>query len=341
MDLSTYQFLWYLIIGIVVTFYTILDGFDLGVGAVHLLAKGDLNRRIFLNAIGPVWDGNEVWLVVLIGGTFAGFPIVYATVLSGFYTLMMMFIFALMFRAVAIEFRSKRESKAWRYTWDTVFSVMSIYLAFSFGLVLGNLVQGVAVNQDGHYVGTFAHFFTPYPIIAGITSLSLLSMHGCIYLLMKTEGEIHDNLRRWLKPSMIFFILSFIALTLATLFFMPGMTERMRTYPILFVFPLITVLAILMIPIFVNKGLDGWGFISSCLCITSLFLLFGLGTFPNLVQSSLNPDFNLTIYNSSSTAKTLSILLIIVLIGVPLVLAYGYWVYRIFRGKVEIDHMSY
>jgi len=341
MELSTYQILWYLVIGFLITGYTILDGFDLGVGSLHLLAKGDTNRRVFLNAIGPVWDGNEVWLVVLIGATFAGFPNVYATVLSGFYNLIMLFIFALMFRAAAIEFRSKRESKTWRKTWDIVFAVMSMYLAFSYGLVLGNFVQGIPFNAEGEYVGTFARFFTPYPLIVGLTSFSLLFMHGCIYLLMKTEGEIHDWLRRWLKPSICFFIFSYVLLTVSTLYYAPAMMDRMKEFPVLFVFPVITFICVFMIYYQSTHDRDGWAFVFSSLSITSLFILFGLGTFPNLVHSSLDPNFNLTVYNSSSTAKTLGILLTIVLIGVPMVLAYGYWIYYIFRGKVKLDHTSY
>jgi cytochrome bd ubiquinol oxidase subunit II len=341
MEHATYQMLWYCVMGLVIICYTILDGFDLGVGSLHLLAKGDTNRRIFLNSIGPVWDGNEVWLVVLVGGMFAGFPEVYATVLSALYPFIMLFIFALMFRAVAIEFRSKRQSFFWRYTWDGVFSLMSIYLAFSYGLLLGNFAQGIPIDTNGVYVGSFFHFFQPYPLIVGLTSFTLLAMHGCIYLIMKTEGEIHDRLKRWLNPLIILFIFSFIILTISTLFYLPNMTERMRQYPLLFFFPLVTFLAIINICVQANRGNEGWAFISSSISIASLFLLFGLGTFPYLVHSSVDPSHSLTVFNSSSSQKTLSILMTIVLIGIPLVLGYGYWVYYIFKGKVKIDHMSY
>lgn len=341
MNLEVLQILWYLIIGIVLTAYTLLDGFDLGVGSLHLLAKGDTNRRIFLNSIGPVWDGNEVWLIILIGGTFAGFPPVYATVLSGFYTLMMLFIFALMFRAVAIEFRSKRQSPKWRCLWDVVFSVMSIYLAFSYGVVLGNFVQGIPINEQGIFTGSIITFFTPYPVLVGITSLALLVMHGSIYLLMKTEGEIHEKLRAWVKPSIIFFIVSFIVMSVATLYYRPFMADRMRHYPALYLIPVFTILAIINIPYQINHNRDGWAFISSCFSIASLFTLFCLGTFPYLVHSSTDPAYSLTIFNSSSTYKTLTLLLTIVAIGFPLVLAYGFWLYHIFKGKVKIDHMSY
>lgn len=341
MSLEFLQIFWYVILGVVLAFYTILDGFDLGVGALHLFAKGDTNRRIFLNAIGPVWDGNEVWLVVLIGGTFAGFPPFYASMLSGFYTLMMMFIFALMFRAAAIEFRSKMESKTWRNAWDTVFSLMSAYLAFSFGVVLGNLIQGIPIDQNGDFTGTIADFFTPYPILVGIASLTLLSMHGSVYLLMKTEGEIHDKIRNWFKPLMIAFILSFIVVTVATLYYRPYMAERMRMYPVLYLIPIITVAWIASIPYHINRNRDGWAFISSCLSIVFLFLLFGLGVYPYLMHSTLDPAYGLTLFNSSSSIITLKVIFIIVLIGVPLILAYGYWVYYIFRGKVKLNHMSY
>lgn len=341
MELFVLQILWYIVMGFVIIGYTILDGFDLGVGSLHLFAKGDTNRRIFINSIGPVWDGNEVWLVVLVGGLFAGFPVVYANVLSGFYNLVTFFLFAVIFRAVAIEFRSKRESHLWRTTWDCIFSIMSIILAFTYGLILGNFVQGVPLDKEGIFSGTIEQILTPYSVLIGITSVALLSMHGCIYLLMKTEGEIHTRLRRWVKKCMLFFVICYILTTIATIFYMPHMTHKMESMPYLFIFPILTLLFIINIPIQIRKNNDGWAFISSALCIASLFILFGLGTFPVLVSSTIDPSYSLTIFNTSSSEKTLKILLIMVLIGMPMVLGYGFWIYRIFKGKVKIDHMSY
>lgn len=341
MNMEMLQILWYIVLAASLMFYTVLDGFDLGVGSLHLFAKGDQNRRIFLNSIGPFWDGNEVWLVIILGGLFAGFPPVYASVLSGFYILMMFFIFCLMFRASAIEFRSKRESKLWRASWDAVFSIMSICLAFIYGLLLGNFILGVPLDSEGIYSAGFFALFHPYPVLVGFTGLTLLASHGAVFLLMKTEGDIHDKIRNWIKPCTILFLIFYILTSVATIYFIPHMTLKMREYPILFIFPALTLLFILNVPYQVYKNRDGWAFISSCLSIVFLFIVFGLGTFPVLVLSTLDPSFSLTVFNSSSSEKTLGILMIIVVIGLPFVLAYGYWLYYIFRGKVEVDHMSY
>jgi len=340
--METLQVIWYLVIVLSVICYSMLDGFDLGVGALHLFTKKDEHRRIFLNAIGPVWDGNEVWLVIVGGALLAGFPDVYATIFSAFYVPCMILLAGLIFRACAIEFRSKNESPRWRSTWDITFTVASIIVAFCVGVVLTNLVQGIAIDQEMVFVGSFLDFFNPYSILGGITVVALFMMHGTIYLLMKTEGELHESLRHWFKKAMIFFIICYIALTSATLLYYPHMTERMFTYPILFVVPLLTLLVIICIPYQIKRKRDGWGFICSCLSITFLFFLFGIGTFPVMLRSTINPEqFSLTLFSSSSSMLTLKILLIVVVVGIPLVLAYGFYVYRTFRGKVKLDSSSY
>lgn len=337
-----FQILWYAVIAIAILFYTVLDGFDLGVGALHLLAKTDVQRRTFLNAIGPVWDGNEVWIVIVMGGIFAGFPNVYATVFSGFYTLLMFLIAGLIFRAAAIEFRSKRESTSWRTLWDVVFCFSSVLVAFVIGVLVGNLVKGIPLNEAQDYTGGFLDFFSTYTILTGITSGALFAMHGAIFLSMKTEGDVYRLVRRWIIPSILVFIFCFAATTMSTLIYMPHMTERFKEMPFLFVVPLVAIFCVLNISIQVRKRNNGWAFISSCAAIGLLLCLYGIGTFPVIVRSTVLPDlYNLTIYNCSSSPKTLGILLIVVLIGIPLVLAYGFWIYRIFRGKVKLTKSSY
>lgn len=332
--------LWYVVVGLAILFYTVLDGFDLGVGALHLFGRKDLHRRTFLNAIGPVWDGNEVWIVIMMGGLFAGFPNAYASLFSGFYTLLMVLIAALMFRAAAIEFRSKLESPIWRSTWDTVFSVASILVAFVLGLILGNMVEGVPLNANQDFVGNFVDFLSPYAIIVALTTVALFTMHGAIYLLLKTEGEVHELVRRWVHPMILFFLFWYAIATVATLIYMPHMVYRHEM--LFYVFPVLSFLSIINIPYQVRKGNDGWAFISSCASIAFLLCLFGLGTFPYLIYSTIDPLHNsLTIYNTASSQKTLGLLLTVVAIGLPLVLLYGAWIYRVFRGKVQLDHMSY
>lgn len=338
----TLEVLWYGVVGISILFYVILDGFDLGVGALHLCARNDLQRRIFLNAIGPVWDGNEVWIVVVMGGLFAGFPNVYATIFSGFYTLFMFLIAGLMFRAAAIEFRSKGESKHWRSLWDGVFCVSSVLVGFVLGLLMGNMVEGIPLNEMQDYVGSFWDFLNPYSVLVGITAVALFAMHGAIYLSMKTEGEAHKVVRRWITPAVLVFVGCYGVTTVATLAYKFHMIERFFERPYLAVIPVVALGAVGNILLQVKKGNDGWAFISSCGAITLLLCLYGIGTFPTIVRSTVLPEtYSLTIYNAASSPKTLGTLLIVVAIGIPLVLAYGFWVYRIFRGKVKLEKMSY
>jgi cytochrome d ubiquinol oxidase subunit II len=338
----TLEILWYAVLGVSIVAYTVLDGFDLGVGALHLCARTDEQRRLFLNAIGPVWDGNEVWIVIVMGGLFAGFPNAYATVFSGFYSLLMILIAALIFRPVAIEFRSKRPSPRWRSTWDTVFCLSSITMAFIMGLLVGNMIEGVPLDAQQNYTGGFTDLFRPYSIIVGFMALALFTMHGAMYLNMKTEGETHATVHRWINKTILVFLFWYLITTIATLLYILHMTQRLYDMPYLGLFPLLSLLAILNIPLQVKKKNDGWAFIFSSLAIISLLILFSLGTFPNIVPSTIDPDHNsVTVFNSASSQHTLMILLIVVAIGVPLVLAYGAWIYRIFRGKVKLEKTSY
>lgn len=342
LDVFTLDVFWYLIVGVSMIFYAVLDGFDLGVGMLHLFAKTDQDRRIFLNAIGPVWDGNEVWLVIVAGALFAGFPDVYATLLSSFYNLVMILLVGLIFRAVAIEFRSKHASSRWRSTWDVIFALASFVIAFGVGVSLGNLVEGIPIDASLTYQGTFMGIFRPYAVLVGITSVALFMMHGAIYLLMKTEGAIHDKVRRFVRPCIAFFLSSYAVTTAATLVYMPHMIAAMRSKPYLFAFALLALVCLIIIPRLVYKQRDGLAFIFSSLGISLLLIVFGIGMYPTLVRSSLDPEaFSLTITNAASSPLTLKVLAIIVAIGVPLVLAYGFLIYRIFRGKVKIGPGSY
>ena len=332
---------WFVLIGILLTGYAILDGFDLGVGSLHLLVKEDKERRLLINAIGPVWDGNEVWLVTGGGALFAAFPNVYATVFSGFYTAFMLLLFVLIFRAVAIEFRSKQEMKWWRQMWDIAFSISSILIAFLMGVALGNIVTGIPINSNGEFTGTFLGMITPYTILVGITAVALFMMHGAIYGVMKTEGELHNKMRGWVNNSIIFFVICYVTTTMATLVYYPHMTEHFKDYPYLFIVAILNMLAVANIPREITRGKDFNAFLSSAASIAALMALFAIGLFPNIVISSPNPENSLTIYNAASSQKTLEIMLIIAMIGIPFVLAYTVSIYWIFRGKVKLTKMSY
>jgi cytochrome d ubiquinol oxidase subunit II len=333
--------IWYALVGVLLTGYAILDGFDLGVGALHLVMKTDEERRIMINAIGPVWDGNEVWLVTGGGALFAAFPMVYATVFSGFYLALVLLLVGLIFRAVAIEFRSKRENPLWRQLWDVSFSASSILSSLLLGAALGNIAWGVPLDANYEYAGTFLGLLHPYPLLVGITTLALFMMHGSIYMVLKTEGGTHDKIREWVNRCIIFFIICYATTTLVTLLYVPHMTRTIKAHPVFFVVAILNMLAIANIPREIYWGRDMRAFLSSCFSMVCLMALFGVGMFPNLVFSNPNPEHSLTIYNAASSQKTLGIMLLIALIGVPLVLTYTASIYWVFRGKVKLDAHSY
>ncbi len=342
MSALTLDIFWYIIVITALIFYTVLDGFDLGVGCLHLFTQEDRDRRVFLNSIGPVWDGNEVWLVIVGGALFAGFPNAFATIFSSFYVFAMLLVFGLIFRAVSIEFRSKEPSHRWRRGWDIAFSLASILIAFGTGLVLGNLVQGIPLDSHQDFTGNFLNFVRPYPILFGIATIALCSMHGAIYLSMKTEGALHETLKRWVQRCIRIFLALFILLTIATFYVAPYMATRLMAFPLLFVLPLAALVLIFFIPKFIRQGKSGSAFLCSCGSIALFLTLFPIGTFPILVRSSIDPsNFSVTIANSASSPLTLKILALMVFIGVPLVLLYGIYIYRVFRGKVRLDDHSY
>jgi len=337
-DLNT---TWFLLVGVLFVGYAVLDGFDLGVGALHLFSRGDAERRTLLNSIGPVWDGNEVWLVTGGGALFAAFPVVYATVFSGFYLALILLLFALIFRAVAIEFRSKQPMGWWRSMWDVSFAAGSVLCALLIGVAMGNIVWGVPLRADNEFGGGFLTLLKPYTLLTGVTTLALFMMHGAIYLVMKTEGELHRKIRGWIRPTIIFFVICYVTTTMATLLYVPHMTDRIREHPELFLVALACMLSIANIPREIHHGRDFRGFLSSSAAIITLLALFGLGMFPELVHSNPVPGNSLTMYNAASSQKTLRIMLIMAGIGVPLVLAYTVSIYWIFRGKVKLDNSSY
>jgi cytochrome d ubiquinol oxidase subunit II len=336
------QILWYFVFLIVWMGYAVLDGFDLGTGALHLFARKDIDRRIFLNAIGPVWDGNEVWLVILMGALFAGFPYAYATLLSAYYVPIMVLIAGLILRAVAIEFRSKRASPLWRSWWDLVFSLGSIVITLGLGIVLGNLIEGINLDEAHVFHGSFKDFLSPYSLLVAVMLLSNFMMHGAIFLLMKTEGELHTRLRSWALRAMIFFVIMYVITTVTTLLYQPHMIQPFRDHPWIFLIAVANGLAIANIVRQIRRRNDGWAFISSCAAMMLLVILFAIGTYPTLVRAKNHPlELSLTIFNASASLKTLQVLLIIVAIGIPLALAYIVSVYYVFRGKVKIDPHSY
>lgn len=337
-----YPTLWFLVVGGLFSGYAILDGFDFGAGAWHLFLRKEESRRIALNAIGPVWDGNEVWLVIGGGALFAGFPIFYATLFSAMYIPFILFLVFIIFRAVSIEFRSKEKMSWWRATWDVAYSISSIMLAFLLGVVLGNVLQGLPIDHEFEYTGgPFWEFLNPYALMVGITSLALMMTHGAIYLLLKTEGRLYTRLTLLLRSGIIFFIISFSITTLYTLIYIPHLSDNFKEDPALFIVPVLVFLSIANIPRLATKRKFGQAFFFSSVTISLLLILVAIELYPNLLFSTLDPENTLTVYNAASSEKSMGIMLTITAIGGPLVLLYTIIVYRTFRGKVKLDETSY
>lgn len=356
-----YNIVWYILVGVLLIGYAILDGFDLGVGILHLRSKGDYNRRIMMNAIGPVWDGNEVWLITAGGALFAAFPNVYATAFSGFYLPFMLLLIALIFRAVSIEFRSKEENPRWRNFWDWGFSLGSIVAALLFGIAIGNVVIGFPIGSDMEYQGNFFDLLNPYSLMAGFFSLSMFALHGGIYLNMKTEGDLQKQIQDWIKVNYWIFVVFYLVFSGFTLYLKPEMianfsfgqielpgnkhelVENHQTLISVFAWTivLLNILAIMNIPRMMAKGREGWAFISSGSMIAAIVMLFALGIFPNLMVSNLDPAFNLDIYNAASSGYTLKTMAILAAFGLPFVTSYTIIIYWTYRGKVKLDESSY
>lgn len=341
MELEGLQIFWFVTVGFFLTGYAILDGFDLGVGIMHLtLAKTDEERRISMNSIGPLWDGNEVWLVVFGGALFAAFPEAYATSFSTFYLPLILLLFALIFRAVSLEFRSKSKSRLWRGAWDVGFFLASTSAPFIFGVAVGNTIQGIELNERFIYQGGLLDLVNFYSVLVGGLAVAAFAMHGTIFMHLKTTGALQERAHAWMWRTFGGFLVMYLFTTIVTLQTLPHATSNFREYPAAWVVVVLNVLAVANIPRAIHLGRPGYAFASSCATIAALSILFGVAIFPNLVLST-TPETSLTIYNASSSLKTLGLLQIIAFIGAPLVLTYTAIIYWVFRGKVELGENSY
>ena len=339
MDLNTF---WFLMLGVLLVGYAVLDGFDLGVGALHLFARPDTERRVLLNSIGPVWDGNEVWLVTFGGALFAAFPNAYATAFSGFYLAFVILLFALIFRAAAIEFRSKSESVAWRAIWDWTFSVASVLALVLFGVAVGNVMVGLPIGDDMEFKGSFLTLLRPYPLLVGLMSLALFTVHGAVYLHLKTEGELLVRVRRWFWRAWWVMVVLYSAVTAVTITSVPGVTVKLADAPWVWLIVGANLLALVALALMLRAGKSGLAFLCSSAVVAALVALFGFAMFPMLVLSNMDPLRNsLSIYNAASSPRTLLIMRNIAFMGLPLVLCYTAIVYWVFRGKVRLHRSSY
>lgn len=333
--LSFYQHAWFVLIGVLFIGYSILDGFDLGVGAlVPFLAKNDNDKRALFNAIGPFWDGNEVWLLTAGGALFAAFPDVYATVFSGFYLALMLVLLALIFRAVALEFWSHDEER--RKLWEWAFTIGSFLPALLFGVALGNVIVGIPLNENMEFTGNFFTLLRPFPLVIGLLGLVTILLQGCTYAILKTEGTLQENARNLAKIFWIAFVVLFVLSFIFALIFVSDVAGNILAY----IIGIAVLAAWVMLKQALAEGKDIKAFIMSSVSFLGLWAIVGAIQHPNLVIASNDSDLSLTITNTSSSELTLSVMFIIAAVGMPLVIGYTIYAYRVFKGKVRLEETA-
>jgi len=364
-----YEFLrlsWWLLMGILFIGFAITDGFDLGVASLlNFIAKTDSEKRIVINTVGPFWEGNQVWLLLAGGAIFAAFPYVYAVSFSGFYLAMMLLLVALILRPVAFKYRSKSEKKGWRDTWDFMHFLSGFLPALLSGVAVGNVIQGISYEFDKSTFSvvvytTFLELLNPYAILIGLISVTMLFMHGSIYVCIKTEDPIQSRTHSLARFFGILFLLLYLVASFWTFKYLNGYKiispillkgasnpllkqviqlkgawgDNFRTMLWVWLAPIFTVLGAIFAIFFVNLKKYSSAFISSAISIFGTVSTVGLGLFPFILPNSLNPSQSLTLWDSSSSQKTLEVMFFSALIFVPIVLIYTSWVYRVLRGKI-------
>jgi len=327
--------IWFLLIAVLYIGFFFLEGFDFGVGMLlPFLGKNDTERRTIINTIGPHWDGNEVWLLTAGGATFAAFPHWYATMFSGFYPAFFLLLLALILRGVAFEFRSKDANPKWRSLWDWAIFFGSLLPSLLLGVAFANLVQGVPINADMTYTGTFWTLLNPFGLLGGLLTIAAFILHGAVFLSLKTSGELTERARTTARK--VWFdvvVLAFLVLISSN--FTTNIQTRLGVYKGLI--PIFAIVAILLAGFFIRRKREGWAFAMTGLAITLTLVTEFMIMFPRVMVSSLNPKWSLTIYNASSSPYTLKVMTIVGLIFIPIVLIYQGWSYWIFRKRITND----
>jgi len=327
--------LWFALIAVLWVGYFFLGGFDFGVGILlPVVGKDDIDRRVMINTIGPVWDGNEVWLLVAGGATFAAFPEWYATLFSGFYLPLFLILVALIIRGVAFEYRSKDKRPEWRTGWDWAVFVGSFLPALLWGVAFANILRGVPIDATYEYVGGFWNLLNPYALLGGLTSLALFTLHGAVFLSLKTNGEIRDRASDVARPlawTSLVLTLGFLiwtAVTVGSGQIVPG------------VIPILVLVLLGVVPWLLKQGFEGWAFVSTGLSITMVVVNLFVALYPNVMPSSIDPANSLTVFNASASPLTLKVMSIVALIFTPIVLLYQGWTYWVFRKRIGRDEIA-
>jgi cytochrome d ubiquinol oxidase subunit II len=328
------QNIWFFLWGLLWAVYFISDGFDLGLGTLlPFIARNEDEKRVIYNSMGPLWDGNEVWLLTAGGVTFAAFPRVYAVMFSSLYSALMLILFALIVRGVSFEFRYQIESPTWKKIWDFCMFTGSLLPAILFGAAFANIFRGLPIDQQGVYHGSLFTLLNPYGLLGGVLFLLFFLVHGAIWLSIKSTGDLH--LRAKAAASRLWIVLLAAAVMfLFASYFATNLYDNYLRNPALFTVIVVTVLALFGIRFFLAKGALWKAWFSSALTIAGATFYGVIGLFPNMFPSTINTQFNLTAHNSSSSPLTLKIMLVVVIIFVPTVLIYQIWTYNLFKGKV-------
>ncbi|MFA7438725.1 cytochrome d ubiquinol oxidase subunit II [Castellaniella sp.] len=371
LDFSTLRVIWWLLLGVLLIGFAVMDGFDLGLASVLLLvARTDTERRIAYNVIGPVWEGNQVWLILGGGAIFAAWPLLYAMSFSSFYLAMLLLLLALILRPICFQFRSKLQGARWRQTWDVLMCLCGVVASLVFGVAVGNVILGVPFDYEAAtlrpvYHGSLPDLFTPFPLLCGLLALVMLAQHGSILLAWKTDGELARRARRWARIAGVLSALSFVVagVWVAGL---PGhvvsggvAADAVATplgksvqvvdgawlfnfarWPLFWLAPALGVLGALLAVALVGLRRKAWAFLASALSITGIILTFGLALYPFLLPSSLDPDVGLTIWDASASRLSLWLMLLATGVLLPVVIAYTAWVYRVMRGKVTEKNLD-
>lgn len=332
------QSLWFGLWGLLWAVYFMLDGFDFGAGMLHpFIGRTDMERRQIINSLGPVWDGNEVWLVTAGGATFAAFPATYAYMFSWFYTPLLIILFGLIIRGVSFEFRGKADSEKWKKTWDFLISVSSFVPPLLFGVAFGNIFQGLLIDGYG-YFGTTLSLLNPYGLLTGAVFVIFFLAHGALWIGLKTEGgsaERAKALLPYLLPLLAFAVVMFLIAT----YFSTPLFNNFFKMPALFILPIICAAGIVYIYVIYKKSMFQ-AFLASCVSVFTFVFTGIAGLYPNLLPSKVNDAYNITAFNSSSSDYTLKIMTVVVLIFVPIVIAYQIWTYYIFRHPVKPEDVT-
>ncbi|BCL29272.1 cytochrome d ubiquinol oxidase subunit II [Streptomyces aurantiacus] len=325
--------LWFVLIAVLWTGYFFLEGFDFGIGVLtKLLARNRTEKRVLINTIGPVWDGNEVWLLSAGASTFAAFPEWYATLFSGFYLPLLLILVCLIVRGVAFEYRAKRPEEQWQRNWEHAIFWTSLVPAFLWGVAFGNIARGVKIDQNMEYVGSFWDLLNPYAVLGGLVTLTLFTFHGAVFAALKTLGDIRERARK------LALVLGLVTAVLALVFLLWTQADNGNGKSLV---ALVVAVVALVAAIGANQaGREGWAFALSGLTIIAAVAMLFLTLFPNVMPSSLNDEWSLTVTNASSSPYTLKIMTWCAVIATPVVMLYQGWTYWVFRKRIGTQHLA-